>query len=93
MRLHGLATALCDKTRSAHPTQIHSSTLHQWSRADPAFLLEETQRRARGEEKRHKAWYAHLLESVYKRDSYPDSKVPYAFVGVYIYMHVYVLAG
>lgn len=56
------------------PQSSRSSTLHQWSRDDPTFLLEERERRARGE-KVVKPWYVYLLESIHTRDPYPDSKV------------------
>jgi hypothetical protein len=53
----------------------HSSTLHQWSRPDPAYLLEEHERKERKQKAPPKPWYTYLLESAYKRDPYPDSKL------------------
>lgn len=54
-----------------HTPQTCSSTLHQWSRDDPAFLLEEHGRRARGEKPPQKSVLGYLLESIAKHDPYP----------------------
>ncbi len=60
-------------TTTPRPT-TNSSTLHQWSRADPALLLEQHEQRG-AKPAPKKAWHVHLAESVYKRDAYPDSKL------------------
>lgn len=67
---------VCDQPTDPSINDRHgSSTLHQWSRDDPAFLLEEHGRKERGEKVARKPWWLYMLESVHKRDPYPDSKL------------------
>jgi len=74
-----------------------SSTLHQWSRADPSFLLQpeqlaqaqvdeakEAARKEGGKKQPRTPWTTYLLQAIFKRESYPDSKLAQLFLAMEI---------